>query len=435
MEAKTMRKRGFVAALLAVLFVIVSPNAFGSPDSGQKKKLILWHIQTEDAPKQCIDESIARFEKDYPEYTVEVVPMQNDAYKTKLKVAMGSTEMPDIFVHWSGGPMVSYIDAGKVADITAYMNKNNYKSRFMAAGISQATYKNKIWAMPVEGLAIAMVFYNKAVFAQYGLKVPKTLTELDAVAATLKSKGVTPFALANKTKWTGSMYYMYLVDRYGGPDVFANAANRKNGGTFEDPAFTKAGNKIVDWVKKGYYNIGFNGLDEDSGQGRALLYSGKAAMLVMGSWLIYQVKSENPDFMENLGAFPFPAAPDGKGDASDTVGTVGDNFYSISSSCKYPDAAFAALTYLLDDTAVRERIALGKIPPLNSVTVTEPLLNQVLEVAKAAKSNQLWYDQYLSPEMGELHKDTSQELFGLTKTPAEVNSAMEAKAKAIAAGQ
>jgi raffinose/stachyose/melibiose transport system substrate-binding protein len=421
-----MKPGKIVAALFVLVFFAGLTQAFG------QKKITLWHIQTQENQAKTIQDSMDRFMKDNPDYKVEVVVMQNDAFKTKLKVAMGANEMPDIFITWSGGPMISFIDSGKIADITPYMNKNNFKSRYMAAGIDQATYKGKIWAVPVESLAIAMVFYNKDLFAKFGLQIPKTLDELDAVCAKLKANGVTPFSLANKTKWTGSMYYMYLVDRFGGPSVFADAANRKKGGTFEADAFTKAGAKIQEWVKKDYFNEGFNGLDEDSGQSRALLYSGKSAMIVMGSWIISTIKSENPDFSPSLGAFPFPAAKGGKGDPSDTVGTIGDNFYSVSSSCKYPEAAFKAITYLLDDQAVKERSAQGKIPPLNSITVADPLLSQVLATAKAAKSNQLWYDQYLVPELGELHKDTCQELFGLSKTPQQVNAAMEAKAKALA---
>jgi raffinose/stachyose/melibiose transport system substrate-binding protein len=147
--------------------------------------------------------------------------------------------------------MVEYIESGKIADITDYMKQDNYVDKFMPAGISQATYKGKIWAMPVENVAVAMVFYNKKVFADNGIQVPTTLTELEAAADKLKAKGIYPFSLANKTKWTGSIYYMYLVDRIGGPEVFANAANRQNNGTFEDPTFTQAGAKIQEWVNKG----------------------------------------------------------------------------------------------------------------------------------------------------------------------------------------
>jgi len=400
--------------------------------SGQKTTLTFWHIQTQEKQKALIDNAMARFMAENPEYEVKVEAMQNDAFKTKLAVAMGSNTLPDIFPHWSGGPMIEYIESGKIADITDYMKNDNYVDKFMPAGISQATYKDKIWAMPVENLAVAMVFYNKKVFADNGIEIPTTLTELEAAADKFKAKGIYPFSLANKTKWTGSMYYMYLVDRFGGPEVFANAANRQNNGTFEDPVFTQAGAKIQEWVNKGYFNDGFNGLDEDSGQSRALLYSGKAAMTLMGSWIVSTINSENPDFLPNLGVFPFPAVEGGKGDPSNTVGTVGDNFYSISSNSASVEGAFKALTYLLDDQSLKERIADGKIPPVKGVQLEDPMMQAVLDLATKAQSNQLWYDQYLKPELGDLHKDTSQEIFGLTKTPEEVNKIMEAKAAELA---
>jgi len=38
-------------------------------------------------------------------------------------------------------------------------------------------------------------------------------------------------------------------------------------------------------------------------------------------------------------------------------------------------------------------------------------------LVQKAPDIQLWYDQSLSPDVAEVHKVTSQELFGLTKTP------------------
>ena len=72
---------------------------------------------------------------------------------------------------------------------------------------------------------------------------------------------------------------MYLATRFGGLDAFANAASGE--GSFENPAFEFAGNKIQDWVKKGYFMDGFNGMDDDSGQARQALYKGDAAMEVL----------------------------------------------------------------------------------------------------------------------------------------------------------
>ena len=80
---------------------------------------------------------------------------------------------------------------------------------------------------------------------------------------------------------------------------------------------------------------------------------------------------------------------------------------------------------MIDDTAAKKRIEAGRIPPIKGVTVSDPRLQEVLAAVEKAPSVQLWYDQYLSPEMAQLHKDTSQALFGLQKTPEEVNKEME----------
>jgi raffinose/stachyose/melibiose transport system substrate-binding protein len=370
-----------------------------------------------------------RFSKDNPNYTVDVQAMQNDAYKTKIAVAMSSNTAPDIFFSWTGGTMNQYVDANKLADLTPYMTEGDYKSKFMDAAISQATYKDKIWAVPVENTSVAMFFYNKDLFAKYNLQVPKTTKELETICDTLKKNGIIPFSLANKTQWTGSMYYMYLVDRVGGADPFKNAAGRT--GSFEDPAFTQAGQIIQSWVKKDYFNKGFNGLDEDSGQSRTLLYSGKAAMTLMGSWFLSTVAGENKDFISKVGSFPFPAVDGGKGDPNAVVGTVGDNFYHVAANSKDPAGAFKAITYMLDETALKERIEAGRIPPLKETKVSDPQLQAVLDSVQKAPYVQLWYDQYLPPELSDLHKSTSQAIFGLSKTPEQVNKEMEAKAKEV----
>jgi raffinose/stachyose/melibiose transport system substrate-binding protein len=75
------------------------------------------------------------------------------------------------------------------------------------------------------------------------------------------------------------------------------------------------------------------------------------------------------------------------------------------------------ITQLLDEPAVKERIAAGKIPPLKNLTLSDPMLKDLLSRVQDAKEMQLWYDQALSPEVSEVHKNTCQELFGLTMTP------------------
>ncbi len=386
-------------------------------------KLTMWHIQTQENVAKIIDDSMARFAADNPGYEVEAVPMQNDPYKTKLITAMSANQLPDVFIHWTGGPMISYIQSDAIYDITDYMNEDNYKDRFLDAAIIQATYEDSIWAVPVENVAPALFFYNKQLFEENNLEVPKTFTEFEAVSDKFLDKNIIPLTLANKTKWPGSIVYGYVLDRIAGPDAFANANNGVTGFDTED--FQKAADKIQQWANKGYFGNDFNGLDYDSGQDRQLFYNGQAAMYIMGGWFMFTALGENPDFIENVGVAQFPVAEDGKGKASEYIGTMGDNFYSVSKNSKDPEMAFRAITYLLDDTAIEERIAAGKIPPLKGITLTDDISKMISDSASSATSMQLWLDQYLAPEAAELHKDELQKLFGGSITPEEYNENME----------
>jgi raffinose/stachyose/melibiose transport system substrate-binding protein len=362
---------------------------------------------------------------------VEVVPINNDAYKTKIKVAIGAGQAPCVFPSWGGGTLREYVKAGQIVDLTTYMAHDNYKDRFLDASFTQITVGGRIYGVPVENTALAVILYNKAIFDTHHLEIPRTYGELLAIVRKLRQRGVAPFALANKPKWPGSMYFMYLVDRLAGPAAFEKAAAHE-GATFEDPVFVEAGRRVQDLVRAGAFQEGFNGLDYDPGGTRALLYSGKAAMELMGTWQIGAIKGENPAFYEkNLDFFPFPLVEGGKGDPGNIVGTVGDNFYSIGADCPHPNEAFALIQTLIDDTSVELRARAGRVPPVKGFTTEDPVLRKILKLVQDAPHVQLWYDQYLPPSVAEAHKDTSQALFALTATPEEAARTLERAAQAV----
>jgi raffinose/stachyose/melibiose transport system substrate-binding protein len=389
----------------------------GAGGSGEKKVLEFWHIQTVDPAPKFIGDAVKRFEAANPDFKVNITATANDSYKQKIAVAIAGNQMPDVFLSWTGGTTNEYVKAGKLADLTPYMNANNYKDKLLDAAVAQGTINGKIYGFPCENVSIEGVFYNKELFAKHNIKVPATIAELEAACETLKNNGITPFSLANMTKWTGMMYYQILPARHAGLAPFASALD--GSGTFADPSFVWAAEKIQQWVRKGYFNDGFNGLDEDSGQSRILLYTDKCAMHMMGNWVVSNMFGENPDYLKKMGFFNFPADETGTGNPKTIVGTIGDNFYHVSSACKYPDKAFEMMTYLLDEQSVKERIDAGRIPPVKGITLTDPTLREVFAAVQDAPDVQLWYDQSLTPEVGDVMLSASQELFGLSITPQE----------------
>jgi raffinose/stachyose/melibiose transport system substrate-binding protein len=395
-------------------------QAEAPPTIEDTQEIIFWNIGTEEVDKAVYNKAIEAFNATtQSNYRVLSVPTQNDTYKEKLVIAMSSGECPDMYIHWSGGPMNEYINSGFAQPITTQFNAAGLGDRLMDAAIAQATYKNEIYAVPFKNVALSGFFYNKALFEQHGVQIPKTISELETICETFKSNGITPFALANSAKWTGSMYFMNLAARKGGLQPFADAV--AGSGTFEDESFIYAGDKIREWSEKGYFPEGVNSLSEDDGQGRQLLYQEAAAMDLIGSWYTGIIKQDSEDFYAKTGWFPFPSVDGSSADASIMIGTIGDNFISFNCEGDKLTAAVECASQFSTPEMIDFIVESGQIPPVKGVDskLTDTILQQIIQAANTASSTQLWYDQYLPPAVAQAHLDGSQELFGLTMSSAD----------------
>lgn len=402
-------------------------DASAESASGGSDEIVFWNIGTEEVDKAIYDKAIENFQATTDSgYTVSSVPVQNDNYKEKLVIAMSSGECPDMYISWSGGPMNEYIDSGYAQPITELFNNSELPNRLMDASIEQAKYGDDVYAVPFMNVSISGIYYNKEMFEKYNLEVPTTISELEAVSDTLVENGVTPFALANGPKWTGSMYFMNLAARYGGLEPFQEAV--AGTGSFEDECFIEAGNTIQEWVEKGYFPEGVNSLSEDDGQARQMLYQETAAMSLAGSWYTGLLQQDSEEFAQKMGWFPFPASDDGSTDSSILIGTVGDNFISFNCKDDKLAAAFECASKFSEDEMVDFMIESGKIPPIKGVDdkVQGEMNQAIMTAVNDASAVQLWYDQYLPPAVSSVHLDTCQEIFGLTMTPEDAASQFQA---------
>ena len=392
--------------------------------SGEKKKLTVWYIDT-GKRKELIEETVQAFMKAHPDIEVVAEQIANDTYKTKLPVAMGGNNPPDIFHSWGGGWLKAFVDAGQVLDVTGKIDADSY----LPAALNLATFDGKLYGAPL-AMSLTLFFYNKEIFAQYGLEPPKTYDDLLNIIDTLNANGIAPISMANKTKWPGALWLIYLANRVGGSDIF-NAAFERRGGTFDDPAYIKVGEMIQELVDRKAFVTGFNGLDYDTGQSRQFLYTGKAAMELQTSGYLTVVRSEMPDFESKMGIFGFPAVEGGLGKATDLVGGVSPVF-SISSKTKYPDEAVELLKALTSkELAQRYVDEAGVVVAVKDVQYNDPFAIQMKAFLEQAEFLQPFYDQTLPPEMAELHKDTTQALFGKSITPEEAAHQMEEAAQSM----
>ena len=398
-----------------------TPSAESPSEGGE---ILFWHIATESPVLEIYEFAIDMFNSNTDSgFTVTSVGTRNDVYKEKLIIAMSAGECPDVYSSWSGGPMIEYIEAGYAQPIDDLIG--GFKDRIMEAGWAQGSHQGKVYGIPIESVCVAGVYYNSEMFDRFGLSVPKTLSELETICATLKDNGIVPFALANASKWTGSMTYMNLVTRHGGLQPFLDAATGV--GSFESESFVFAGEKIQEWVNSGYFPEGVNSLDEDDGQARQLLYQEVAAMICIGSWYNGTFLDESEEFYEKVGWFSFPAVDGSNVDPSIQIGTVGDQFLHFNVTGDKLAAAVEMASCFSDPVTVDLIVESGEIPPVRNVKelITDPLNVMILDAALSASGTQLWYDQFLPPAVAQVHLDTLQDIFGLTMSPQDANAALQ----------
>src|SRR5579885_3430213 len=315
-----------------------------SPNTGSSSSTItIWDIRT-GSEQQVVQNVASAFNSAHSDIHVVVDFFQNDPYKQKLPVAMGAHNPPDIFFGSGGGILKSYISDNEDYEHTPDLNADTaWKNNFLPAVMSAVTFNGHIYGVPNSGMQPVMFFYNKTIFDQYHLNPPQTWSELLSIITTLKQHNIIPIALAGGSKWPYLMYEEYLVDRYGGPGAFdAVLANQK--GSWSPDAVIKANTAIQRLGSMGACGSNFASVIAGTNQDAALVYPGKAAMMLQGNWNFPVFLTNNPQFIQSgkLGWFPFPAVEGGTGDPTNVAGNP-CNYYSISKASKSPQSC---ITYL-----------------------------------------------------------------------------------------
>ena len=387
-------------------------------------KIVWWHISTQENQRENWQNLANAFVKDHPDVSIEITVLENEAFKAKLATSMQSGSPPDIFQSWGGGVLKQYADAGLVQDLTPSLQIDGWGDSFQPGPLSLYTVEGKTYGVPWDAGMVGF-WYNKALFKQAGIEQPPaTWTEfLDAVKK-LKAANITPIAVGEKDKWPGHFYWVYLATRIGGKDAFEKAYSRQ--GTFADPPFVQAGEKLKELVDLQPFQNGF--LGAGYGDHQVVMANGKAAMELMGQWapganrgVAEDVKTYN----ENLGWFPFPVVEGGAGDPSDVLGG-GDGFAIGKNAPKEAIDFIRFLTNLQNQTDMTKAgIAVPPTVKGAETALDDPLIKLVQSTAGKAKYYQLYYDQYLPPAVGQAVNDATQELFAGTASPEDVAKTIE----------
>src|SRR5919202_4337809 len=405
------------------------PAAGGAPATGGgggnlTGTVSFWLLNT--GPVEGLTDAAHRLEANNPGLKVDLQSLQNDPFKTKLNVAMGSDSPPDVWNTWGGGVLGNFAKSGAAMDLSGELEKNGWKDRLVPSPMDMVKVDGKVYAVPVYVSGVYF-FYNKDVLQANSLTPPTTWDELLKFVQDAKARGLIPIGLANKTRWPGAFYLNYLVDRINGPDFLTKVTAGQ--ASFNDPGVVEAGRRIQELVQAGAFPEGFNGLDYDTGGSRQLMYAGKVAMELQTSSYPSTAASEMKGFEQKLDFVGFPTLPGGKGQATGLLG--GMIGYAVSQKTRNKDAAVELLRYLTDDTARDAYIANGRVPAVKGGSITDPATRKMADSITGASSFQNYRDQALAPELGQQQLEVIQALLGGSLSPEAAAQRLDEVAKKV----
>ena len=389
-------------------------------------------------PQQGIrEDSVKAFNASSSKGKISYTEFQNDAYKTKIKTAIGAGQAPTIIWGWGGGGLKSYVQANQVEDLTSWFDQNpDVKNRLFPSSFGAATINGKIYAMPVRSGAADHPLLQQEGARQGWCPAAAVLGRHPGHGAEDQRQGHRPVLARRPVPLDQHDVAGVSLRPHRRPRGLPGRVRRREERLVQ-PGRDSRADRVPEADQGEWLHQRLPSITADSNADQALLYTGKAAMMLHGSWTYGNMKSSGGDFVTggHLGWMNFPPVDGGKGDPSDTVGNPGQ-YLSISS--KASDAQKqVALDYfkngVLADAEVKEWIKTGSVPivksassQLSSAGDDAPFLKFVYDTSSQAKVFAQSWDQALSPTAAEVLLDNIAKLFALSISPQQYASNMNA---------
>ncbi|MEV4681386.1 extracellular solute-binding protein [Streptomyces kurssanovii] len=352
-------RRG-IAAIALVSALAVSATACGGDDSGDTGNkssgelsgtVTWWDTSTVGSEDKVFKKIAEGFTKKHPKVTVKYVNVPFGEAQNKFKnAAQSGSGAPDVIrseVAWTP----EFADLGYLAplDGTAALKDED---DFLKQAAASTKYNGKTYAAPqvIDSMGI---FYNKKIFKEAGVEVPKTIDELKTVSAAIKDKtGKTGLYLR------GDDAYWFLSFLYGEGGDLVDAKNKSI--TVDNEAGVKAMKVVKDLVTSGAAKTdatdGWNNM-------QTAFKEGKVAMMINGPWAVADTYA-GPQFTDkaNLGVAPVPAGSAGQG------APQGGHNLAVYAGSKNLDASYAFTEYMTSaETQAQVAKELNLLPTRTSV--------------------------------------------------------------------
>ncbi len=419
---RTVSRRDFLrlggAGLAGATLLGAAGCGGGSQGGGEVVRFFTSTAETTSQEKSYIEIQVDGFNEKYPKYSLEREAIPGDDLRTTLKTRLQGGEPPDVFTYGTGPGF-----GGVLADVGLLRPledpyKNNGWTVFDWAK-QRATYGGTVYGVPIQVEEI-VVYYNKDLVPE----TPKTVEDLRAMADEVKGQGKVPFGFGDQEQWPAGHIFSIGVSNVLGREGLDNILY--GDGRWDTPEVVEAVDLLFkDFTESGYYPEGVNAVTYDDAN--ALFFSGEAAMLPTGTWLVPTIAETVQDF--EVGFFAFPSI---SGSAIAPPAGLGDALF-VSKEAANPEGAIKFIDYLLQEETVRKSLEVFNTIPAQPVETegleVPELFKSVLDdLSESTEEGAFGYniDVLTPPNFNEVMFTGFQEVLSGARTPQEQVAALQA---------
>lgn len=395
------------------------PDTAGNSENTAQDRvaLKLWYIWATDSEsnKKPFEKALNDWNTENPGVRIVGEATENETYKTKIRTAIAVNEAPDIFYSWGAGFARPFVDAGKVLDLSDYLNDGTL-ARLVPGSLDNFTYNGRIYGLPI--YMIAGVFYcNRELFARCGVKIPETFDELLEAVKGFKENGVIPMTVGEKDGWPGIFYQNILAIRTAGTKLCNEALNKQ--APFNLPAFTESAARLKELIDAGAFDSRCMDLTRDESE--ADFKNGRVAMYYNGSWFAGSLDDRGCPVYGKIIVKNFPVIVNANGDPNGFLGGAIDTFM-VSSGTRHREAAVTALKSISENFCRESYLSGAGLPAWRldgDDARISPLAADISELLKRSSGLVLAWDTLLEAPEAQRHINLVADIFAGRITPEE----------------
>lgn len=269
-----------------------------------------------------------------------VIDSPNDAMVI-LKTRFIRENNPDIIGIGGDINYSNFLDANMLMDISDFDGLSEIKENYLSTNKDlEYVPKDGVYAVPYMANA-AGVLYNHSMFQEHGWEIPTTWEEFLQLCEDIQSEGIQPLYFGYKDTWTCLAPWNAIAVNLCETDI-AYQVNSGNA-TFAE-AYKEVAVKDKELLKYGQPNpVAYSYNDACTAFAR-----GQAAMYVIGSYAIPQIKSVNPEM--DIDSFVFPASSEA---GENILNSGNDLMFSVMEDCEHKEEAYEVLRFLLEDENIQ----------------------------------------------------------------------------------